>query len=169
MAKTLESASLVVARKFVFKDALDDRNVVDTLDKTYTSALSNGAGANKGQIAVNLQSTLGTASNEEWDLTAIATAFGDATLTKIKQIVIEALTLTTGYRLLVGGAASNAWETWTTVAGSIVRVDAGGILAIGSPVDGAAVNGTNKILKVANPSGGDFTYRLTIIGEGSIA
>lgn len=169
MGVSLASASVVVAKKFSFRNSLDGRNVEDKLDKSYASALTDGTGANQGQIAYYDERSLPTTNSEELDLTALESAFGVASFTKVKHIIIEVTTLTAGYRLLIGGAASDAWETALGGAGDIDRVDAGGILVKTSPVDGFAVNSTNKILKIANPSGGGINYSIEIVGTGSVA
>jgi len=171
MGQTVESARMSVQVKHTYKNALDLNDVTDDLTKSYVDTLSNGTGANKAQVVFHDRRSLLTTATEELDLAGtLVNAFGVVTFTKIKEIVIKVNTVTAGYRLLVGGAASNAFETFVGAAGDIIKIGAGGILALSSPVDGYVVTAnTADLLKIDNPSGGTVEYEIWIVGEGSIA
>lgn len=169
MATSLTSAILTARLRHTYLNGLDERNVTDALDETFTTTLTDGTGANKGQEAVFIQSTLATATPETWDLQAIAGAFGNVNFTKIKLLAIAVTTTTPGYRLEIGGAASNAWEVPVAAAGDIIKAYAGGLFIWTSPVDGGTVDGTHSDLKINNPSGGSVTYQMWIVGEGALA
>lgn len=154
-----------------YNNVLDLSTVADTLAKVYTDAFTDGTGANKAQIVFHDKRSLLTTTTEEIDLAGVlVNAFGVATFTKVKAILINVNTVTAGYRLMIGGAAANAFETWVGAAGDIIKIGAGGFLALSSPVDGYVVTGgTADLLKIDNPSGGTVEYDIWIIGEGSIA
>jgi len=76
-----------------------------------------------------------------------------------------------GQDLLVGGAASNAWDVWLNeTAGAEVRVRSGGILLLCAPRDGyRVIAGTDDILQVlwdgSVASGGDIEYDIVLLGS----
>jgi len=132
--------------------------------------MADGTGSGKAQHAFYDDRSLTTTASEELDLTAIAAAFGDVVFSKIKQILIEVTTATSGYRLEVGGAAANAWTEFVKDASDIVMAYAGGCTVLyNSPVNGGTVDGTHKMLKIYNPSGGTVAYKIWIVGEGALA
>ncbi|MCL5105670.1 MAG: hypothetical protein M1133_16380 [Armatimonadetes bacterium] len=170
MGQTL-AATLTVRARNTYTNALDLANVVDSFDMSFSDTLANGAGANQAQVVWHDRRSLLTTATEELDLAgALVNAFGTVTFTKIKGIIIDVRTVTTGYRLLIGGAAANAFETWLGAAGDKIRIDAGGMFCLTSPVDGYTVTaGTGDILKIDNPSGGTVEFDIYIIGTGSVA
>lgn len=163
------SVKIVLANTFTNTLPLGN-SVVDNLAKTLTAAFTNGMGSGKAQILAYGSSTLLTNTSEELDLTALGTAYGDGAITKIKALIIWLDTATTGYRLEVGAAASNAISTLFGNTNDVLKVTAGGILLLTAPVDGYAITAdTADILKINNPSGGSVTYNWVVIGEGSVA
>lgn len=180
MGQTLTSASLTVRAKNEYKNDLDGLvTLTNGFDKSYADAFTDGTGSKKAQVIFCAKRSLLTTASETLDLSgstlaggavALNNGYGVVSFTKIKGLVINVNTETSGYRLLIGGAASNAWETWTGAAGDIARVDAGGTFVISSPINGYTVTaGTGDILKIDNPSGGTVEYEIWIIGEGSIS
>lgn len=149
-------------------NALDLGNVEDALALLASVAFTNGTGANQANCLWHDQRTLSTASGENLDLTALTNAFGVATFTKVKAILIAAVTTDTGYTLQIGGDA-NSIPIFGAVADYII-LGAGGVLLWIDPVDGRTVTGaTGDILKVYNPSGGNFTYKVVVLGVGTVA
>jgi hypothetical protein len=151
-------------------NALDLRTLPDRIDKTYTQNYTAGTGANQSQIQWADSRSLLTTANETLDLRALTNdAFGTYTFAKLRELIIAVTTLTPGYRLLVGGAASNAFSAFAADPSDIVYVPAGGIFRISSPVDGFTVDATHKDLKIENPSGGTCAFDIIIIGTGTVA
>ncbi len=153
-----------------YANALDLSTVTDSMGDTITKSITNGTGANKAQVLWHDQRTLATTTGEDLDLAggALTNAFGAVTFTKIKGILLEVETTTTGYRLQIGGDANSLPLFGATT--DYLEVQAGGVLMLVAPVDGYTVTAdTGDILQVYNPSGGSVTYNITIIGEGSIA
>ncbi|MCE5200843.1 MAG: hypothetical protein ABFD54_05705 [Armatimonadota bacterium] len=151
----------------------DGTNVTDALSASILSAaaLSNGAGSGKVQVQWHDRRTLATTTSEDIDLAGVlSSAFGVVTFTKIKALIIKVNTVTTGYRLEVGGAAANAFASMFGDVSDTVKVQADGVLLLYAPVDGYTVTaGTADILKISNPSGGSVSYDIIVIGEGSVA
>jgi hypothetical protein len=149
----------------------DGVGLKDPIARDVKNTYNNGTGSGNAQIHFHTQRTLATNTNETLDLTAL-TGLGGApgtfTFTKVKAILFECTTATTGYKAQVGAAASNAFIGPVEFATDVVQVGAGGRWLQESPVDGWAVTSTCKCLMVNNPAGGSLTYRITIIGEGSI-
>jgi hypothetical protein len=154
-----------------YANALDLGTVTDNTGVTSTDTIANGTGANNAQVLWHDQRTLTTATGDDLDLAGgLTNAFGTVTFTKIKGLFIEVTTATTGYRLQVGADASNPVSTLFGDATDLLVVQAGGQLLLTAPVDGYTVTGaTGDILQIYNPSGGSVTYKIMIIGEGSIA
>jgi hypothetical protein len=141
-----------------------------TVPLTYTQqkAFTDGAGADKIEAIFHDQRTLAASTSEELDLAGgLTDGFGDTlTFTKIKAILVRAAAGNTN-DVVVGGAASNAWETWCG-AGDTVKVKPGGILLMTAPdATGLAVTaGTGDLLKIANGSSGtSVTYDIIVLGE----
>jgi hypothetical protein len=167
---TLTSAILTTRMRHTYTNGLDGRNVQDILDKTLTTTLVDGTTTGKAQEVYYDERTLTTTAGEDLDLELMSGAFGDIVFAKIKLLVINVLTATSGYRLEIGGAASEAWEQFVKTTGDIVKADAGGCVVLyNSPVDGGTVDGTHHNLKVYNPSGGSVTYQIWIVGTGELA
>lgn len=172
MAITL-SGSVKHTPTFTYVNTLDAQTVTAAVAATTarTQSYTNGTGANQAQhVWIDERSLLTTAS-ETLDLTALAGgAFGTITAAKVKELWIDMLTTNTGYRLLVGAAATNAFdEPFDGDAEATGKVMAGGYWHTGSPVDGMTVDSTHKSLKISNPSGGTVNYRITIVCTGSNA
>jgi hypothetical protein len=171
MATSL-SGTVKTTPTLTYINTLDAQRVSATIDAdvTRTATYSNGTGANQAQHVWIDERSLLTTTDETLDLTSLANgAFGTLTFSKIKELIIQVTTATPGYRLLVGGAATNAVSGCLGDPSDIIRVDAGGQVHISSPVDGFAIDGTHKSLKIENPSGGTVAYRIMLVGLGSNA
>lgn len=170
MANTL-TGTIQLKPDFSFLNSLDLTTVTDRLQPIITETYADGTGANKAQVTFHDRRTLATTTAEELDLAgSLKCAFGTVTFTKIKAMIIRVVTTTAGYRLEVGGAAANAFETFLVAAGDAIKIGAGGTLMLTSPVDGFAVTAdTADLLKIYNPSGGEIIYDIILIGEGSVA
>ena len=171
MGQTLTKASLKIILDHAVLNALDLNSIPDALNKSYSSAYTNGTGASKAQEVWHDKRTLLTTANEELDLTALAGgAFGTYNFSKIKALVIHVNTVTSGYRLEIGGAASNAFSAFVKDPSDIDLCAASGTkILIDSPIDGATVDSTHKMLKINNPSGGTVEYEIWILGEGTVS
>jgi hypothetical protein len=172
MAITL-SGTLKTTPSVTYAQSLDAQTVTATVaaSTVRTQSYATGTGANQAQHIWIDERSLATTTSETLDLTALAGgAFGTITAAKVKEIIVELLTTTAGYRLLVGAAASNAFDApFSGDATAVAYVGAGGHLHLSNPVDGYVVDGTHKSLKIENPSGGTASYRITVICTGSNA
>jgi hypothetical protein len=170
MATVLTAAGIKITATSEFTNALDLSSISDTLRLPITHAFTAGTGALKAQITWHDQRTLAAEATDSLDLAGgLSHAFGTATFTKIKALLIYNTTATTGIVLHVGGAASNALATLTGAVNDVMVVGAGGSLVLTAPTDGYVVTaGTADILKIYNPSATTaLTYDIVVIGEGS--
>ncbi len=168
MGQTI-SGSLVVQYKQTYTNTLDIEAVTSSLTKSITKSFTDGTGASKAQAAWTDIRSLATTTSEDIDLTALTNAFGDLAFTSVKLLIINVLTATTGYRLLVGGASSNAWSAFVDDPSDIVHIGAGSAFVITDWIDGLDVDSTHKVLKVENPSGGTVQYEIIVLGEGAVS
>ena len=112
---------------------------------------------------------LAASANETFDLTALTLDLlgYSATLDpfiEVRALVIVNRTTVQNSYLLVGAAASNEWSAPFGAAGDTVKVPGGSPLMLSNVVDGWAVSGSSKNLKVANPSAVDVDYEIAILG-----
>jgi len=168
MAQTI-SGSVEIKCQYSYANQLVLETPISAFNQSIRKNFTYGSGANKAQAAWTDSRSLATTASEEIDLQALVNAFGNLSVAKIKALIISVKTTTTGYRLVVGGAATNAWEAWTTVPGSTIRVSAGSQLVLTDFVDGGIVDATHKILKISNPSGGTVDYDIIVICEGTVS
>ena len=170
MAVTVTSASVLTKPLATLVNVLDRETVTTLLksDLTRTKTYTSGTGANQINAAWTDTITILTTADTTLDLTALAGgAFGTVAFSKVKEIIIQVATATTGYRILVGGAAENQFSGHLADASDIIRVDAAGQLHLSSPVDGYTVDATHSDLKIENPSGGSVVLDITILGVGT--
>lgn len=134
-----------------------------------TLTFANGTGANQARQIFADQRSLARSANEELDLSGVlGNALGEViAFTAIKTLYIKAASNNAG-TLTVGGAASNAWETWVAAAGDSLILRPGGILLLVAPDEtGYAVTaGTADKLKITNNDSLNLaTYDILLVGE----
>jgi hypothetical protein len=134
--------------------------------QSYT--ISNGSGANQADMIFQDQRTLAASATENLDLQtgALLDIFGNAiALSKVKAIVVTALGTNTN-NVLVGGAGSNAFTGPFGSTTDVNTVVPGGTLVLVAPTAGGyTVDGTHKLLKIANSSSGtQVIYNIIIFG-----
>jgi hypothetical protein len=134
-------------------------------------SLSNGTGANKGQVQAHEEVTLASLADTTLDLRALAAGMETKSFDDIKAIVIIVDTVDAGYLLEMGdqAATANKWTACFKDATDVIKVGAGGWNVLSTPVDGWTVDATHKLLKFTNPSGGPVTFRYWIVGEGTVS
>lgn len=171
MALEFTSGGIAVTATAQFKNALDLSSVIDALRLPLTNAFANGTGKDKAQICYHDEISLLTGQDTSLDLAGGVThAFGTATFTKIKAILIHNKNTTAGHTLQIGGGA-NCLAAGTLFANvsDIINLGPGGIFLITKPdADGIAVTGgTADVLTISNDSGATIVYDVVIIGEGT--
>jgi hypothetical protein len=170
MATELTSAGVKVTATSSFANALDLSTITDTLRLPVVHSFTDGTGAGKAEITWHDQRTLAAEGTDNLDLAGgVSHAFGTATFTKVKALVIQNTTTTTGLVLHVGGAASNPISTLTGATNDVIVVGAGGTLVLTAPTDGYVITGGSAdVLKVYNPHAETaVTYDIVVIGEGT--
>lgn len=131
------------------------------------TTLGHGTGANKVNAEWSDQYTILTGANVELDLTALAGQHGTVTFSKVKALVIELVTATSGYSLTIGGAASNDFHIPFGASAGVASVGPASFYVYSNFVDGVTVDGTHKALKILNPAGGSAVVNVWILGEGT--
>jgi hypothetical protein len=166
MAQSL-SGKVEIKPTLTFTNSLDNSTVTDATGANLhtTHNIANGTAANQANVQWHDTRSLNTTTSETLDLTAlVGGAFGNVNLAKAKYVKIEVVTTTTGYRLLVGGGSTTPFTACFADPSDILRIDAGGVWYLDSPVDGWTVDSTHKLLTIENPSGGTIQYKIWIAG-----
>lgn len=142
-----------------------------TVIKAFTDAMTSGIGLEQADTIWADERTLAATTSENLDLSGALTNDLGATaiFAKVKVICVHLKTLTAGYTLSVGGAASDAFINWVGDATDIIKVGAGGIFLIYNPdLAGYAVTAsTGDILKVNNTNAASVTYDIIVIGTSA--
>ncbi len=170
MSTSITSASMKVLLNSIFKNTRALATPTSTVQLSLSNDFVNGTGASHANVVWEDLRSLNTGTSETLDLAgALVGDFSTVTFTKIKAIAIWLVTASTGYRIEIGGAASNAFADWVGNANDVVKLQAGGTLALSAPVDGYTVTAdTGDLLKINNPSGGTVQYGIWILGEGTV-
>lgn len=137
-----------------------------TVDRPFTD----GTGTNKAQMHWHNAVTVAATGSSTLNLTALpAGMFGTVSLSKIKTIIGELITPTSGAYLKVGGSSSTkGFAAPFGGSNDIVNIGASGVLAMANPVDGWTVAATSPDLKLENVGGAPVTAQFLIIGEGAV-
>lgn len=98
------------------------------------------------------------------DLTSWATGIGDSSLANIKGCLIINNTTTSGYKVIVGGAASNPFPFCLNTAATTFDVDEGGFFLWGhQKADGETTSSANNIK--LDPGANTVNVTLVVWGE----
>jgi hypothetical protein len=143
------------------------RKSIDTLKKEIK--YSYGTGTNQFQeVVASVNTVTPSTTDASFDLSSIANVINDTiAFTKIRAIMVENTTATTGHDLTVGGAAANPWTAPFNGSGTLKNlIEPNGKWIMESPVDGLVVtNNSSDILLVAHAAGaGDITFNIVIFG-----
>lgn len=151
------------------KNTLSDGTaVVDPYRHKTKSTYVDGTGKGKAQLVWHEKVSLATTNAKTVDLTAIASGvFGTYSATKVKLMLVQVLTQTTGYRLEVGPGLNDGWHGPLDDFAQNLSVGAGGIYVQESPVDGWTVDNTHKEIVFNNPSGGTIEFLVAFVFEGA--
>jgi hypothetical protein len=130
-------------------------NLPDPVSFTYTSnSLSNGVAAGQADRRYVTQLSILASSNTVLNLSSLLDPFGGSVaFVRIKEIFVQLLTITAATSILVGGAATNGFANWLTVATTALRVRNGMCFYLGCCPDSTGypvVATTGDQLKIAN-------------------
>lgn len=152
--------------------AFDLSSVVSELNKTFSTSLTNGTGANQASNVWHDQRTLLTASNENLDFAggSLSNALGAAlTFTEIKAIIIYALPANTG-KLTVSSPAGTGVPFMIATGGTTPTpkfdLFPGGLYVYTNPSDaGITVTAsTGDIINIDNATGASQSYQIIVYG-----
>lgn len=138
---------------------------------SYSDTLTNGTSADNADLVYWTSGTLAASGTATIDLGSLTDNFGNSIdFERVKSIIIRNTTANTNDTevLSVGGAGSNAWETWVGAAGDIVKVRPDGCFMLScSGATGYAV-GSNVNLLLTNDDGSNtLTYQVAVIGASA--
>lgn len=128
-----------------------------------------GVGANQANLMFADRRTLAASASEELDLDggSLLDPFGEAvTFKRVKAILVKAAADNTN-KVVLGGAAANAFVGPFGAAAHTVSIDPGGAVLFVSPSAAGWVitASTADLLKIANGAGGSaVTYDIVLIG-----
>ena len=174
MADTL-ALNIKAALNWSFQEQLDLATVSNVSKLEYAQALADGVGSDQADKLWHDQRTVSGSGSEDLDLTSLSqTIFGNAltiSFAKIKALLIVNTATVAGEDLLIGGAGSggNAW------AGPLdgdqdakIHVPADSALLLVNKKGGWSVTGGSQdVLRIANASAQDVTYKIAVIGTSS--
>lgn len=158
MAKTFRGTVMAgVVGYYTNSDALTEvyQRIAYAERKPFTS----GSGDNQAdRLFIDAGKTL-TATPESYELDALTDIYGDTiSLAKVRFIIIESLTLTSGYILTLSG-------DWVTGTGMATGVYPGGVSMLVAPVDGIPVTGGSVDTLTLSPGANQVKYNLIIGGN----
>lgn len=136
-----------------------------------TSQYTNGTGASMVDLVYAKQLTLLASTPQTLDLTSLTDLSGaTVNFARIRELVIQVVTTTSGYTVTVGAAAANPWAALWGTTGTMV-IPAGSIFRVSEPnllsTAGLVTSGTSKNLKL-DPGANQVVINLMIVG-GSAA
>jgi len=167
-----QSSTLQVVANIAKSKALDLGVTAQApVAKTYLQTLTDGTGAGKADLLFFDTRTIAVSGTDDLDLNGVLLdAFG-ATLSmlKVKAVIVTAASGNTN-NVVVGGAASNQFATWTGTATDKVVLRPGATFAlIAGSADAtcyAVTAATGDILRIANSGAGSTVdYDIVIIGS----
>lgn len=163
------SGTIKVITDALLQGGLDVGTGRHAVNKTYSTAYTEGTGASQANQMYTDTRTIAASSNDDIDLASgITNAFGTTLLfTSIKGIIVKAASANTN-DIIIGGAATNAFETFLGGTNPSILVVPGGTFALVNPeANGYVVTAdTGDILRLTNAAGGTTVdYDIIIIGE----
>jgi hypothetical protein len=133
-----------------------------------TLTYANGTGAGMADLLWSDTRSINASSTDDLDLAgSLVNAFGvTTTFARIRALYVAAASGNTN-NLVVGGASSNGFVTWTGAATDKVVIRPGGLFLVANrDTTGYAVTAaTGDLLRIANSGAGSaVTYDIVIIG-----
>ena len=169
MAYDSLATTLILKLTSTLTSTLDLGDAKDRVMRDLSDTLAIGTGADQSNRQWHDQRTLAASGTDNLDLSGgLTDGFGASLVfARVTCILIENTTTTAGYTLQVGGAASNPISTIFANTSDILIIGPGGIQLLWNPsAAGYAITaGSADVLKVYNPSAGNVTYNITIIGS----
>ncbi len=170
MATSL-SVDIKASLTWLQADALDLSTISDNAKLEFDKSTANGTGADQADLLWHDQRAVAAASNDDLDLTALAsTIFGSAVtvnMAKVRGLLILNTSTTSGEVLRVGGAGAGSAlaSPFNGDVDAVVEVGPDSCLMLSNKKDGWAVTaGTGDILRIANPNAASVTYQIAIVG-----
>lgn len=167
------TSTIKVEGKWNRTTALDLSTVTDSASLTQTKSLASGTSSDQADQVWHDQRTVTSGSNDDLDLTALTqTVFGSTLTTNVAEVVAILVvneSTTTGNYLTVGsGAATNPIVAPFGAANTIgVQVGPSSAMLVSSYVDGWAVSGSTKTLRIKNNGASSITYSIAIWGRSA--
>jgi len=148
-------------------------NAAAPLAKVYRALLGNGTGAGNADVVFHATRTIAASGTDDLDLAGVLTsAFGDVvSFARVKAMIFSAAAANTN-NVVVGGAATNQFNTWVGTATDKVVLRPGATLALlagSADSTGYAVTAsTGDLLRATNSGAGtSVTYDVIIVGASA--
>lgn len=163
------TGKIVIKNDLTYTSSADLSTPTDNLFYQYLVELTNGTGANQATIEWSDERTITGSSSDTLDLVgALTTVFGKTiTFTAIKAIFILPSS-SNANNLTVGGGN---FATWVADPSDKVVVVPGGALALVNPSAAgyAVTSSSGDVLTINNLSATASTYKIILVGIGSVA
>ena len=162
------TTSLQLMARAVLNGTADLGTPTTTETFTGSDTLASGTGLDQADQVWSDSGTLSSTASATLDIAGgLTNNLGETvTFAIVKGLAISVTSTNTTDIMSVGGAASNAWETWVGAAGDVVKVGPGGVLLNWNPsAAGFAVTaGSADQLKLTNTGTNTLSYNVWICG-----
>jgi hypothetical protein len=142
-------------------------SVTGEVEVRSTQTVANGTAAGQANVAWATQVTLAAGQAYSFDLTNLpASAFGyvgKINVTTLRDVIVVN-NATTVNRFILYGVISQA-----DTSGYAARINRGGSYRWTDYQDGITVTAGNKVIYIANPSGGSVTFDVALAGVGTFS
>jgi hypothetical protein len=166
-------AKLLLGLDVLYDGANGVGSISFPIQSSYGTSFSQGTGAGQADRLYQARRTIAASGTDDLDLAGTLTDVLGQTLTfvKIKAIMVSAAAGNTN-NVVLGGAASNGFTTWTGAATDKVVIRPGGTFALiagqGDAAGYAVTATTGDLLRVANSGAGStVTYDIVVVGTSA--
>jgi hypothetical protein len=163
----MTASSQLVAR-VVLNGAADLGTPTTTETFIASDTLASGTGLDQADQFWSDSGTLASTASATLDIAGgITNSLNEtATFAIVKWLKVRVTSTNTADILSIGGAASNAWESWVGAAGDIVKVGPGGSFSLENPSAAGypVAAGSGDQLKLTNGGTNTLSYEIMIVG-----
>jgi hypothetical protein len=130
------------------------------------NTLDDGTAANQAQEFWHDRRSVAGGANDDLDLNnaSLTNAYGQTVaMTRAVWFLLRLTSPATGVRLVIGNAPTNTWTAWFGAAAHTEEVR--DITFHVNQIDAWTISGTNKVLRINNPTGSAIQYDIIVIGS----
>lgn len=158
---------------WVFKEALDLANVIDSGEKEYKYSFADGTGSSQADKVWADQRTVTAAANDDLDLTALTDSIFGSTRTisfaKIRGIYIQNTSTTAGEELqLDSSVAASIVAPFAASTTSKLQIPEDSCILLVNKITGWTVtNTTADVLRITSTGAASIVYNIAIWGTSA--